>query len=55
MVSFLVLAGTVIIGIPTVAGETKFNSTYDENILVNAMAVGLQIKIKFSIQSKRGY
>ena len=28
------------IGIPTVAGETKFNETYNENILVNAMAVG---------------
>ena len=28
------------IGIPTVAGETKFNSSYNENILVNAMAVG---------------
>ena len=28
------------IGIPTVAGETKFNKTYNENILVNAMAVG---------------
>ena len=28
------------IGIPTVAGETKFNSTYNENILVNAIAVG---------------
>ena len=28
------------IGIPTVAGETKFNATYNENILVNAMAVG---------------
>ena len=27
------------IGIPTVAGETKFNDTYNENILVNAMAV----------------
>ena len=27
------------IGIPTVAGETKFNETYNENILVNAMAV----------------
>ena len=26
--------------IPTVAGETKFNKTYNENILVNAMAVG---------------
>ena len=28
------------IGIPTVAGETKFDETYNENILVNAMAVG---------------
>jgi phosphoribosylformylglycinamidine synthase II len=28
------------IGVPTVAGEIKFNSTYNENILVNAMAVG---------------
>ena len=28
------------IGIPTVAGETKFDKTYNENILVNAMAVG---------------
>ena len=28
------------IGVPTVAGETKFNDTYNENILVNAMAVG---------------
>ncbi len=28
------------IGVPTVAGETKFNRTYNENILVNAMAVG---------------
>ena len=28
------------IGIPTVGGEVKFNNTYNENILVNAMAVG---------------
>ena len=28
------------IGIPTVGGETKFNKTYNENILVNAMAIG---------------
>ena len=39
--------GTVLI--PTVAGETKFDETYNENILVNAMAVGLAQKIKFSI------
>ena len=38
------------IGIPTVAGETKFNSTYNENILVNAMAVGHAKKIKYFIQ-----
>ena len=38
------------IGIPTVAGETKFNETYNENILVNAMAVGHAKKIKFFIQ-----
>ena len=29
-----------IVLIPIVAGETKFNETYNENILVNAMAVG---------------
>ena len=28
-------------GIPTVAGEVEFNSCYDGNILVNAMAVGV--------------
>ena len=33
-------------GIPTVGGEVKFNSTYNENILVNAMAVGLVKKDK---------
>ena len=38
------------IGIPTVAGETKFNNTYNENILVNAMAVGHAKKIKFFTQ-----
>ena len=38
------------IGIPTVAGETKFNETYNENILVNAMAVGHAKKIKSFIQ-----
>ena len=29
------------IGIPTVGGEVKFDNSYNENILVNAMAVGL--------------
>ena len=37
------------IGIPTVAGETKFNETYNENILVNAMAVGHVKKIRYFI------
>ena len=41
------------IGIPTVAGETKFNETYNENILVNAMAVGHAKKIKFFIQKQK--
>ena len=29
------------VGIPTVGGEVDFNASYDSNILVNAMAVGL--------------
>ncbi len=29
------------VGVPTVAGETNFHSGYDDNILVNAMCVGL--------------
>ena len=42
------------IGIPTVAGETKFNSTYNENILVNAMAVGHAKKDKIFYSKARG-
>ncbi len=42
------------IGIPTVAGETKFNSTYNENILVNAMAVGLANKKKIFYSRAKG-
>ncbi len=42
------------IGIPTVAGETKFNSTYNENILVNAMAVGLANKKKIFYSKAKG-
>ena len=34
------------IGIPTVGGEVKFDASYNENILVNAMAVGLVKKNK---------
>ena len=42
------------IGIPTVAGETKFNSTYNENNLVNAMAVGLADKKKIFYSKAKG-
>ncbi len=42
------------IGIPTVAGETKFNSTYNENILVNAMAVGHAKKDKIFYSKAQG-
>ena len=42
------------VGIPTVAGETKFNKTYNENILVNAMAVGLAKKDKIFYSKAKG-
>ena len=42
------------IGIPTVAGETKFNTTYNENILVNAMAVGHVKKDKIFYSKAKG-
>ena len=42
------------IGIPTVAGETKFNETYNENILVNAMAVGHAKKDKIFYSKAQG-
>jgi len=42
------------IGVPTVAGETKFNSTYNENILVNAMAVGHAKKDKIFYSKAKG-
>ncbi len=42
------------IGIPTVAGETKFDSTYNENNLVNAMAVGLAKKNKIFYSKAKG-
>ncbi len=43
------------IGIPTVAGETKFNETYNENILVNAMAVGHAKKDKIFYSKAKGF
>ena len=42
------------IGIPTVAGEIKFDSTYNENILVNAMAVGHAKKNKIFFSKAKG-
>jgi phosphoribosylformylglycinamidine synthase subunit PurL len=42
------------IGIPTVAGEIKFNETYNENILVNAMAVGHVKKDKIFYSKAKG-
>ena len=42
------------IGVPTVAGETKFNETYNENILVNAMAVGHANKNKIFYSKAKG-
>ena len=42
------------IGIPTGAGETKFNDTYNENILVNAMAVGHAKKNKIFYSKAKG-
>ena len=42
------------IGIPTVAGETKFDSSYNENILVNAMAIGHAKKDKIFYSKAKG-
>jgi len=42
------------IGIPTVAGEIKFNESYNENILVNAMAVGHADKDKIFYSKAKG-
>jgi len=42
------------IGIPTVGGEVKFDSSYNENILVNAMAVGLVKKNKIFYSKAEG-
>ena len=42
------------IGIPTVGGEVKFDNSYNENILVNAMAVGLVKKNKIFYSKAKG-
>jgi len=42
------------VGIPTVGGEVKFDDSYNENILVNAMAVGLAKKNKIFYSKAQG-
>ncbi len=42
------------IGIPTVGGETNFDKSYDGNILVNAMAVGLTNKNRIFYSAATG-
>ncbi len=37
-------------GVPTVGGETTFDKSYNGNILVNAMCVGLASKRRYFIQ-----
>jgi len=41
-------------GIPTIGGEVKFDSSYNENILVNAMAVGVTKKNKIFYSRAEG-
>ncbi len=41
-------------GIPTVGGEVKFDPSYNENILVNAMAIGLVKKNKIFYSKAKG-
>ena len=42
------------IGIPTIGGETYFDESYNRNILVNAMTVGLADKNKIFYSSAKG-
>ena len=39
-------------GVPTVGGEVRFHRRYDGNCLVNAMAVGIAEKTRFSIRRR---
>ena len=41
------------VGIPTVGGECYFHKSYNSNILVNAMSVGLVKKNKIFIQLQK--
>lgn len=43
------------VGVPTVTGQTNFDSSYNQNILVNAMAVGLfRPQDKIALSSAKG-
>ena len=42
------------IGVPTIAGQTSFDESYNGNILVNAMTLGLVNKKKFFTQKLQG-
>jgi phosphoribosylformylglycinamidine synthase len=41
-------------GVPTVGGETNFDARYDNNILVNAMTVGIAMKHRVFYSAARG-
>ena len=43
------------IGIPTIGGETNFNKSYNSNILVNAMAIGLVLSLIHISEPTRPY
>ena len=42
------------IGIPTLGGETHFDASYNQNILVNAMAVGLARRDRIFLSAASG-
>lgn len=42
------------VGVPTVGGETNFHPSYDGNILVNAMAIGLADQDKIFLSAAAG-
>ncbi len=41
-------------GVPTIGGETNFDAAYNENILVNAMCVGLADQEKIFLSAAKG-
>ena len=42
------------VGVPTVGGETNFDAAYNDNILVNAMCVGLARRDKIFLSAAKG-